>query len=338
MRGKLALFTLFSLTACTGHLDREIARLDQEISVREKHIAGLAEKFHSRPGADFEVKVGAEPILDVLREIDETPSLKRTIVVRSIDRSGRLAEAWTKCWPFSRKMGIYLSLAHDNALYSIFHMGRTNPKWDETKGLEFDFDVKGAGGALIAIGAKYCIGSGNIGAVPVAAVMPPLQQTRGRLFLSPKAEGIAYELRLDRAPYFVLGACALGLCAGAPVRMDNKLQDGLISNPIGNEGEVQLSKLGKARKYTLDFRFNEAAIVPGGLSLSGPSDVQWADSLAVSQSQALNMALSDDLVVIRAENFEPKLDSQSLSSRSQTQADASTPDTEEVSVETKTMN
>lgn len=236
---------------------------------------------------------GGRPLIEALRQIDEVPSTQRIVTVKSIDRSGVIAEAWTKCWPTNKKIGIYVQLAHDNALYLAFHLGRTEPRWHPTQGLEFDFDAAGLGGAVLAIGAKFCIGSGNIGAVPVAAVMPPLQETTGRLRVEPAADGLKYRLVLDRPPWFVLGACAFGFCAGAPIRIDDELTEGSIPNLLGNDGEIQLSKLGKKRKFVADFRFNQAAMVPGGLEVSGPVQVTWREAEAISGSEAVADRMDD---------------------------------------------
>jgi hypothetical protein len=273
------------LPSCTGHLDAEIARLDAQIAQSRAELVSVADPYRAVSGAGFQMDASGQPIVDALKQIDSLPSHKRLITVKSIDRSGVIAETWTKCWPFSRKMGIYLTLAHDNALYMLFHLGRTNPVWEPSRGLEFEFDAAGAGGAIIAIGAKFCVGSANIGAMPVAAVLPPLQKTTGRLDVSPVAEGLKYRLMLDRPPYFVLGACAFGFCAGAPVRLERELTEGDIPNLVGNEGEVQLSKLGKVRKFTLDFKFNQAAMVKGGLQVSGPVAVSWREVENVASEQ-----------------------------------------------------
>lgn len=280
----LVVSMLILLSGCQhAALRKEIVRLDADIQGKQQSLSQAAGPYRAVPGAGFQIDVSKTPVMDTLHEIDKVDSLNRTVSISSFDYGGYIAEYWTTClpWPFEKDIGVYIKLARHDALQMVFHMGRTNPRWKENRGLEFDFDAAGAGGAVLVAGVKACFFSTHIGAFPVLAVLPPLQKTTGRLRIGPTAQGLEYFLVLDNPPTYFIGASLFGFNVGWPFKMDSELTSGVIDNVVGNEGDIQLSKIGAARHFVIDFKFDHAAMLAQGMQVSGPITVVWSTPTAV---------------------------------------------------------
>jgi hypothetical protein len=255
-------------------LKKQIADLDLKIADRRTHLSEIATPYRAVGGADAQIDASSRPIIDVFKAIDAESTAGRVIRVQSIERQGRIAEVWTKCWPFSSKAGLYIRLWRDDSLQGAFYLSKTHPNWT-SRGLEFDFDLNGVAVALIAGGVEYCFGSSDIGVIPISAGIGS-QPTKGRLGIIPSTNDIEYQITLDRPPYYVVGLCVPGFCVGWPFKMDKVLTDGKIHNVIGSSGQISLAKTGAVRKFDLKATFVDAAFLDHGLRVSGPLTVDWS--------------------------------------------------------------
>jgi hypothetical protein len=259
---------------CASQIDREIAELKQDVIVEQKELAQFARPYYANQREDYQIYVSKEPVFDTLNAFNAT---NRIIGVQSVGTGGWLAEYWTKCWPFDAKIGIYLKLAFPAALQAAFHVDPMTPSWTAGGGIDFPFNAVGVGGALLIGGAEFCVGSAGISPVPVLAGFVSLNN-HGTVTLTPVPDqGIEYAVQLDHSPILLLGACAFGWCAGTPLPVNPQLSKGTIGNIVGKDGTVQITQTGAARNYSLNFNFDLAQYVDGGLTVAGPIAIKWTN-------------------------------------------------------------
>lgn len=258
MRASACAGVILALAGCaTPGLDKQIAQLRSEVRNAREALAPIATPYHALAGKEFQIDVSKRPITDVFAQFNGLSAGDRIIGFQSLDRAGYIDEFWTKCWPFNSRIGVYIKLAFDEALQGVLYLEKMPYTWKPGRGLEFDFRATGVGAAILVAGIKLCGFNTDVAPFPVAIVFPPIQDYDGRIDLEPNAEGIQYRLMLDHKPFGFVGAC-LHWCVGWPIHLDYELTDGVIRNIAGKAGEVQISKLGAKREFTLDFNFDSA--------------------------------------------------------------------------------
>lgn len=269
----LALLSI-ALSGCASQLDKKIAALKQQVAVEQQSLAQSAGPYYAVQGKDFEVEVSKTPVFDALNAFNDT---NRIIGVQSVDSAGWFAEFWTDC-PIpiiDGKIGIYFKLAGPAALQALLYLDSMTPSWTAGHGIDFPFNAIGGGGALAVGGAEFCGGSADILPLPVLAGFLSLNN-HGHIDLTPVPnQGIQYEFDLDHKPVIILGAWAFGWWAGWPLTVDNPISKGTINNIVGKDGVVQITRIGEVRNYSLDFNFDLAQYVDGGLLVAGPIGVNW---------------------------------------------------------------
>jgi hypothetical protein len=263
-----------TILGCASQLDKKILALKQQVAVEQQGLSQSAGPYYAVQGKDFELEAGKTPVFDVLNTFNNT---SRIIGVQSVGTAGWFAEFWTDC-PIpliDGKIGIYFKLAFPAAVQAVLYADPMTPSWTAGNGIDFPFNAVGGGGALAIGGAEFCFGSADITPIPVLAGFGSLNN-HGRVDLAPVPDqGIQYEVDLDHKPVIILGAYAFGWWAGWPLTVDNPITQGTINNIVGKNGTVQITKIGEARNYSLNFNFDLANYVDGGLLVAGPIVITW---------------------------------------------------------------
>lgn len=269
------------VAGCTADLDRQKETLEAQVEEERSKLSTNAQKgdyYVLGPDKDFQVETSKQPVTDLFDSIAKLDAGDRIVGFQSVRSVGTIQEWWTRCWPFHSRMGAYIKLFGDDALQGAFYLDRPSINSWTTHGVRFDLGSSaGIGGALLTAGVEYCVGSADVGVIPVVAVFPPCQNLKGSVGLNRTDEGLEYAANFDRAPYVFIGACVAEWCLGWPIRMDKPVLTGTIRNIVGKSGEVKIKKTNRERKYTLDIKFNEARFLDGGLAASGPIVINWTN-------------------------------------------------------------